>query len=295
MTHPMTTLNIAAYARHSRWTEPGKFAGYLEALPADPTKLPEIVGGLVLHPLFAGPVAKGSPEPELRRITNIIDAILAKDTRPLDRARAPGDRVLGTCRNYALMACAILRQHKRPARLRVGFANYFTADFGEDHWICEYHDGDAWRSLDAELTSIVCQHYAIAFAASDVPRDQFLTASRAWQKLRRGEGDWARFGVSVFGLTGSWFVAASLLRDLAALQMEEMMPWDYWGPARNFRPGAEISAEWLARLDRLAEALAGLDAGYEEAGSVVAGHPWAALEPSVLSFPQGVPVDVKIA
>jgi hypothetical protein len=290
----MTKRDIAAYARHSRWTEPGKFSSYLEALPADPTTLPEIVGGLVLDQLFAGPAAKGNPEPELRRMSDIIDAVLAKDTQPLDQARAPSKRVLGTCRNYALIACAILRQHEHPARLRVGFADYFTADFGEDHWVCEYQDGGAWRLLDAELTSSVRQHYAIAFASSDVPRDRFLTAARAWQKLRRGEGDSTRFGVSVLGLTGIWFVAASLLRDLAAVLMEEMMPWDYWGPARNFRPGAEISPDWLARFDHLADALAGLDAGYEDAGSILAERPWAALECSVLSFPQGKPVEVHI-
>ena len=188
-----------------------------------------------------------------------------------------------------------MRQHEHPARLRVGFADYFAADFGQEHWACEYHDGGAWRLLDAELTSTVRQHYAIAFASSDVPPDRFLTAARAWQKLRRGEGDWARFGVSVLGLTGMWFVAASLLRDLAALKMEEMMPWDYWGPARNFRPGAEISPEWFAPLDHLADALARLDAGCEDAGSILAEHPWAALESSVLSFPHGKPVDVTIA
>jgi hypothetical protein len=77
--------------------------------------------------------------------------------------------------------------------------------------------------------------------------------------------------------------------------MEEMMPWDYWGPARNFRPGVEISPEWLARLDHLADALAGLDAGYEDAGCILAEHPWAAVEPSVLSFRRGKPVDVTIA
>ena len=50
----MRRRDVAPYASQSRWTEPGKFAVYLAALPADPIVLPEIVGGLVLHPLFAG-------------------------------------------------------------------------------------------------------------------------------------------------------------------------------------------------------------------------------------------------
>ena len=38
-----------------------------------------------------------------------------------------------------------------PARLRVGFATYFTPGYLEDHWVCEYHPGDRWRLLDPEL------------------------------------------------------------------------------------------------------------------------------------------------
>lgn len=291
----MAQRDVAAYARQSRWTEPGKFTAHVAALPADPTVLPEIVGGLVLHPLFAGAAAKENPEPALRRMSDILAAIVSKDARPLDQTRQPDKRVFGTCRNYAVVACAILRQHRRPARLRVGFADYFTSDFAEDHWVCEYYDGAAWRLLDAELASTVSQHYAIPFAAWDVPRERFLTAGGAWQKLRRGEGDPTRFGVSVLGLTGMWFVAASLLRDLAALDMEEMMVWDYWGPARNFRPGTEISPEWLSHLDHLANALAGLDAGHQDARCILADHPWAALDASVLSFPLGEPIEVNIA
>lgn len=85
------------------------------------------------------------------------------------------------------------------------------------------------------------------------------------------------------------------MRDLAALNMEEMMPWDYWGPARDFRPGAQISADCLCRLDALANALAALDETDADARSILAEHAWADLEASVLSFPQGKPVDVLIA
>ncbi len=144
----MAQRDVAAYARQSRWTEPGKFTALVAALPADPTVLPEIVGGLVLHPLFAGAAAKENPEPELRRMSDILAAIVSKDARPLDQTRQPDKRVFGTCRNYALVACAILRQHRRPARLRVGFADYFTSDFAEDHWVCEYYDGAAWPSIE---------------------------------------------------------------------------------------------------------------------------------------------------
>jgi hypothetical protein len=219
--------DITRYARHSRWSDPGRFGAVLDPVPADPAALPEIVGGLVLHPLFA-PAGTNASDATLRQTEDILAAILDKDSRPLDQTRDAGKRVIGTCRNYALLAGAILRQHGTPARLRKGFADYFTADFWEDHWVCEYQiDGD-WRLLDVELTAEVRDRFGVAFDPTDVPRDRFLCAGPAWQGLRRGERDPAHFGVSVFGLTGLWFPAGSLLRDLAALTMEEMMAWDYW-------------------------------------------------------------------
>jgi hypothetical protein len=73
-----------------------------------------------------------------------------------------------------------------------------------------------------------------------------------------------------------------------------MMPWDYWGPARDFRPGADISADWLGRLDALADALAVLDETDADARSILAANAWAAPEASVLSFPEGEPVELVI-
>jgi hypothetical protein len=127
-----------------------------------------------------------------------------------------------------------------------------------------------------------------------VPRDRFLTAGSAWIKLRYGEREPARFGVSALGLNGVWFVASSILRDLAALNTDEMMPSDYWGPARDFRPGADISAGWLRRFDALAAALAVLDDMEADARLILAARAWAAREASVLSFPEGKPVEFVV-
>jgi hypothetical protein len=291
----MPRPHLARYARHSCWSDPGRFGADLAALPAQPALLPEIVGGIVLHPLFAPAAARAKPGAELRRIADIVDAILAADGRALDQPREPEERLLASCRTYALLACAILRQHGCPARVRVGFADYFTPGFAEDHWVCEYREGDAWRRLDAELSEGIRRSFAVSFLATDVPGERFVAAGPAWIKMRRGEGDPARFGVSALGLSGLWFAAGSLLRDLAALDMEEMMPWDLWGPARDFLPGTEISADRVHRLDALAEALAALDETDADPGPILADHAWAALEKSVLSFPQGQPIEVSVA
>src|SRR5271163_3616472 len=148
----MPEANIANYARHSRWTDPGPLDHHLDPLPSNPAALPEIVGGVMLHPFFAS-VGTDSSEAALRSAAEILSAALERDGRPLDQAREEDKRVIGNCRNYALLACAILRQHSVPARLRVGFADYFTPDFGEDHWVCEWHDGTSWH-LSARLVRL---------------------------------------------------------------------------------------------------------------------------------------------
>jgi len=290
----MPKNDLDRYARHSRWTEPGRFSAHLDEVPSEPTGLPGIVGGLVLHPLFAKTREAATSDAALRTVVEILHAIFARDSRPLNEAREPGRRAIGTCRNYALLACAILRQHRVPARLRVGFADYFTPGFLEDHWVCEYHDGIRHHFLDAELTPDVCGRLAIGFDPADVPRERFLTAAEAWSALRRGERDAAGFGVSALGLAGAWFVAASLLRDLAALGKEEVMPWDYWGPARKFNRKTGVPEECLAPLDRLAEALVRAPVSYQLVQSILAEHSWAALTPTILSFPAGEPVEVRL-
>jgi hypothetical protein len=54
------------------------------------------------------------------------------------------------------------------------------------------------------------------------------------------------------GIAGLWFMAGSVVRDLAALNKREMLPWDYWGIARDLRPGIPVSEAAAARVDTLA-------------------------------------------
>ena len=175
----------AYYVTHGRISDPGARAMLLSAMPSDPERLVTAVSRLIVHRLFVGPLGI-TPHPasaddvESRTIARILDRILARDAAPLDVPRPPERRFIGICRDYALLACAVLRHHGVPARARVGFANYFTPNFYEDHWVCEYHRGDRWRLLDPELSERVRAYFKVSFPPSDVPRDRFLTAGEAW-------------------------------------------------------------------------------------------------------------------
>jgi hypothetical protein len=257
----MTPDERAYYATQSRISDPGDRAVLFDAMPSDPARVIAAVTGVVLHETFVKPLGI-TPDPasgddiESRAIARILDRILARDPSPLDVARPPERRFIGTCRDYTMMACTTLRHHGVPARARVGFADYFTPRFNEDHWVCEYHDGARWRLLDAELGPRVREYFKIPFPSDDVPRERFLTGGAAWQRVRRGTLDPATCGLSSRGMRGDWFVAGNVVRDLAALNKCEMLPWDIWGVMREWGPDGPISDAVAARLDEVAAVIA---------------------------------------
>jgi hypothetical protein len=95
-----------------------------------------------------------------------------------------------------------------------------------------------------------------------VPRDRFLVAGNAWAKCRAGQADPSRFGIQFAGLRGLWFVAGSIVRDLAALNGAEMLPWDVWGCQP--RPDEQLNSEQLAFFDRLAQLSRDPDGSFDE-------------------------------
>jgi hypothetical protein len=131
----------------------------------------------------------------------------------------------------------------------------------------------------------------IDFAPTDVPRDAFVDAGTAWRRVRSGEIDPTKIGLSPFGFAGLWFVAGNLMLDAAALNKEEMLPWEKWSVGRALGPGATVPADLAARFDAVAAELAG-SPDVEVATRVYREHPWLRVTPTVLSFADGPPVEV---
>jgi hypothetical protein len=159
--------------------------------------------------------------------------------------------------------------------------------------VCEYWDGAAWPLLDGQLEEVAVKELGVGFAPSDVPRDQFIDASTAWRRLRTGELDPARMGLSVLGLTGTWFVVGNLMLDVAALNKEEMLPWEKWSVGRDCGPGQEPTPAWSERLDEVAGLLHG-SPGAALARRVYGEREWLRVPPTVLSFATGAPVELAV-
>ena len=188
----------------------------------------------------------------LRPVEHLLGQIVARDDRPLRIARTPAARLPANCRHFTVLTAAMLRAQGTPARARCGFGGYFGTSLFEDHWVCEYWHSrqQRWILLDAQIDDQQRKWFPIDFDTTDAPRDRFLTAGQAWAQYRSGAADPGRFGLSLTGETGDWWIAANLMRDAAALCNIELLPWDRWSAMPG--PDDPISTDLAALFDRLA-------------------------------------------
>jgi transglutaminase-like putative cysteine protease len=218
------------YRRHSRLTDPGSQRHLFNGLPTDIVAMAHVIGGVLIHRDCTQRFGFTLPDERRHEAnTRYVEAILTA-LGTLDDRR-PEDRFAGTCRDFTVMLCAMLREAGIPARARAGFAGYFTDGFFDDHWVVETWSNDAgWHLVDAQIASAPSGTYTDAERDPlDVPRDAFLVGGQAWQECRTGNRDLDSIGTSAAGLTGMWEVQGNVIRDLAALNRVETLPWDNWG------------------------------------------------------------------
>ncbi|HVX46359.1 MAG TPA: transglutaminase domain-containing protein [Mycobacteriales bacterium] len=232
-----------------------KQRAYVDGLPANPVAICTAVNGALIHPVEMsqrGVPADRLPEKDIRSAADILDLVLERG--PLDRPRADEQRVVGTCRHYAVLAVALARARGIAMRARAGFATYFHSGFAVDHWVVEYRQ-ERWIRIDPMVVG-----------GSAVPRpddlapEEFLTGGEAWVRYRAG-ADPATFGV--WGTDHAWGVGeirGNAIRDLAALVRVETLPWDEWG-----RMTASYEGRTDAAYDELMDRIAAVTGGDDNA------------------------------
>jgi hypothetical protein len=244
-----------SYVRPGAMTAAGRYAPLLEELPGDVASLAAVAHGLLVHEFLAEAYGVTLTEEDrasvhLRPVEAMLERIVARDARPLGVAREPQGRLATNCRGFTVLMVAMLRAHGTPARARCGFGGYFTEGRFEDHWVCEYRDDGRWVLVDAQIDGRQRQLFGIDFDVTDVPRDRFLIAGDAWAAFRRGDADPSVFGLSQINEAGDWWIASNLVRDAAALDNLELLPWDAWGAMPG--PDDKIDEELAGLFDRLA-------------------------------------------
>jgi Transglutaminase-like superfamily len=230
----------------------------LESIPSAPADICRPAHTLVIQPGDAAALdlpAGRFAENQLRPAASLIGVLLALDPAALDVPRGPDRRVIGTCRHFAVLSCALLRYRGIAARVRCGFATYFQPGQGLDHWITEYwHQADKrWVRIDSEIIG-----QSILAEPEDLRPGQFLTGGEAWQAFRAGQIDAAQFGVYGTGNWGPAEIRGNAIRDLAALNKAEMLPWDEWGRMDASYKG-QTGADYDELLDTVADVCAADD------------------------------------
>jgi hypothetical protein len=247
------------YASHSEMSSPGRHRELVADLPADVAGAAKAVQGLCIHDFVAEPLygfkvpPARSHEIHIRPAEALIDRLLDMEPGPLSQTRPVANRLVVRCRHYALLHISALREKGIPARLRGGFAAYFNPPYYEDHWITEYWNADEarWVLADPQLDDVWMARLGSFDDPLDLGRQNFIVSADAWKMCRNGRADPAAFGIGAGNLRGLWFVAGSLIRDLAALNKVEMLPWDVWGAQPM--PDKDIPADDLALLDDIAD------------------------------------------
>jgi len=219
------------------------------------------VPGLIVHEMWASAYGFEVPESRLsdlqsRSAVEMTDVIRRLDPGPLSAARPVEDRMVGNCRHFSTLSCALLRRAGIPARARCGFGMYFEPGKHVDHWVTEYWNEteQRWVRIDAQLDDVQRAAIAADFDTEDLPPGPFLPAGEAWEQCRTGRADPDTFGI--FEFWGLWFVQANVVRELAALNKMELLPWDVWG-AMTFQEEPDAAAASVT--DTVAGVIAGGD------------------------------------
>lgn len=209
-------------------------ADVFDGLPNDPVGLCRAVPGLLVHEMWASAYEFEVPEDRLtdlqsRSAVEMTDVIRRLNPGPLSAARPVEERMVGNCRHFSTLSCALLRRAGIPARARCGFGMYFEPGKYVDHWVTEYWNEaeHRWVRIDAQLDDVQRAAIAADFDTEDLPPGPFLPAGEAWQQCRTGRAEPGNFGI--FEFWGLWFVQANVVRELAALNKVELLPWDVWG------------------------------------------------------------------
>jgi hypothetical protein len=250
----MTALTY--FAQYGKMTNPGPYNNLYNDLPSDIPSLVQIVQGMMVHVFWGEHYGlnlseERKAEVQLRSMERRLARTLELEQSPLTTPRANEQKIVGNCRDFSVTLASMLQSKGIPARPRCGFGSYFESNKYIDHWVCEYWNEaeKSWVLVDAQLDELQREVLKISFNTLDVPRDQFIVGGSAWKMCRNGQADPDHFGI--FDMHGIDFVKGDFIRDVAALNKVELLPWDCWGMI--LMDYASLPPDDVSMLDRLAD------------------------------------------
>lgn len=268
----MFTGNVSPqqyYASHGLMTDPGEMNRLYSDLPTTIPELVKVIQGLLLPPaetdLYGVDLTiVQRKEVNIRTAAEMLRRIEAMDRRSLTEARSPAERLIGNCRDHAVLLASMLRHQGVAARVRVGFAAYLNPKLITDHWIVEAwrEDQRRWVKVDAQIDDLQRAKYMIDFNTLDIPNEKFYLASTAWKMCREGKAKSRNFGRHQ-KLRGWPFMRGSLVQELAALNKIEVLPTDLWWDLAT-KDDDRLSPEERELLDHMARLMVDADQYFDD-------------------------------
>ncbi len=269
MTHALTDPHLSFYTAQGAMTDPGELAALFDALPNDIPALCAVVQGLLIHPFLTdlygvALTSTQKKEVNIRTVREMLRLMNTLDPRPLAEPRPANERVVGNCRDHAVLFCAMLRHKGIPARVRMGFATYLDAKINADHWVTEYWNvtESRWVRVDPQIDEIQRKNLKLTFSTTDMPAGKFITAAEAWEQCRAGKAKSRTFGHN--NKAKGWpYLRMALHQELAALNRVEVLPRDSWWRLGK-KEETEVTADERRHMDEMARAINGLDGTFDD-------------------------------
>lgn len=248
----------------------------------------DLVNNLVLIDFWHNmKIAKFNPSREsdlsLRSVHEKLNCLQKLNSDDLQQERVDQEKILGNCRDTSLLLCAFLRYQGIPARVRSGFATFFSKKKKFDHWLCEYwtEEQQRWVKVDTWMYQIIRNKHRLNFIFRfllnrlkynplDVESKDFLSGSEAWLNCYAKGGNPKQYGTYEKELNGDWFVRDNMLRDLFCLNKTELLPWD----TKEIQGGRErpVLNEHISELTQLAELLSTPDGNFSDISAYYKTH-----------------------
>ena len=248
--------DLTYFSHFGKITDPDPYADLYTGLPSGIPSLVQVVQGLIVHVFWAERyglrlTGERQAEVQLRSMERRLERTLELDPGLLTTPRPLDRKIVGNCRDFSVTLASMLQSKGIPARPRCGFGAYFLPNHYEDHWVCEYWNEarQRWILVDAQLDELQRTALGTSFDTLDVPRDQFIVGGAAWKMCRSGQANPDQFGI--FDMHGMDFVKGDFIRDVAALNKVELLPWDCWGLI--LADYGSLPPDDLSLLDQLAD------------------------------------------
>lgn len=173
-----TDFHITHHLKFSQYSNPNIYSTMYKHFPESIHSICDLINKQLVHigdeKLVKETFSKEiiSEDMKLKTVTDILKELDKRNSKGLCLDRLPNERLVATCRNFALFLTSILKHRNIPSRVRAGFVPFQDKFF--DHWTCEYwsQNENKWIIIDADK-----RFY-------EFPKELFQNSGEAWLQTR---------------------------------------------------------------------------------------------------------------